>query len=1220
MPQPEELDDEGFVRFEPVKFLNAPTVAFTNLIESDDKFESVLRTFASPESLTPKERNGYVQRLKKAAGAEDGVGGMAIDIATNPFVWLLALTSPAMVKSADARLVGKGGLPKGWLGSFMKLYQGALSFMQMTGGLQEGSGTGVQAGLVGINKVLRKHHELEHTMVGKARVAFMKMVEKETGRPVQSLVWDENSDPVVRDYIARYSRNAAVFEGGLDKPRGATMPVSKIMETQRIRVLTPEGKVEVRRAGPGEMKELLELQDQVAAWNVHTGRGMEAKQPTWKGEKVVAVDAPTKKEMELQAQESWKRRKKNKDPRIPESEMPFQVFKHEEDLPWLTEGKAEEFLRSLPKEAMDLIEARQNHFREAKKILFLDGKGEVDPSKVYKLWQHLVDVKGRPKDYQSWAADSLSDVSMFVSESVRQQVTSGGIPREKFLEIIKDSVGNSLSTSSYLPRNTKTVYGGDALSLERKHFDTWKEQERKNPRNFTSLIQESNRHTLYDPEDIEALVQQHGLTQGLADMRKRIADVREAKIRKRDFTLVFDALDPERAHRTYSKHLKATDALVVDPLSEMELAELAAMKRPRDVTRDVAHRAPLKGEVLDTSVSLNLANMTQEVPEGGWSRSDFFKSQYAGMEQKGAAYWEDVLLPRVLGQRKIAHMTTWHMQKWAHEQGAALARTPLMKWGGQQAPWFEQMRKNMEQWGDTIPTLQSSSELGANVAGYAYSVYLTNPMTVMGNALQPLTAAATIGYPAVFEGYGKAIKQVGAYIKERVKHPIRMEPAAHQALIKKAFPYAEEWGLLEDVVSAESLAVSTPYKEAGKFKFWSQVFPLKFFGLSDRFNKVATGEAMLSFHARNSKRLGGPALSPERVQLDAVRAISDFQFMSSPEGMPQIFGGTSDPHGFLGRFLHNPFFRMFMSFPMRSMTNWLVGSQQYGGGVREFGFQKFGGPSVTQVPAVLGDMMRMLGGAAIVYEGGKNLAGADLSKWLGPDAAASGLNPMTYVSTPPFTLPRDVLLNVREGEWGGLVRDVVPQLFPGGLMFQKMLGVMPEMGVPVQKTYADWKARRSDGTVPVFKADGSLLSFENPVALVMKGIGADFGMWKDEQELTTFLAKNAQQIKEYRRQHVRARLANDFHAAGQIEAEFKGRFGFPLVTSSSQLQAAINSRMQTQTQRMVNSFPADVRPHFKQFVPESVSGEGEVAQESMGARTDAGQRTKPAFSSFSSFQ
>lgn len=83
--------------FERVSLYDAPNTIFSQIIDGEATTTGMWKTLFDPNGLTPAERDGINQRLKRSAGGNSVVGAL-IDIATNPFTWFMFLTTPAAAK------------------------------------------------------------------------------------------------------------------------------------------------------------------------------------------------------------------------------------------------------------------------------------------------------------------------------------------------------------------------------------------------------------------------------------------------------------------------------------------------------------------------------------------------------------------------------------------------------------------------------------------------------------------------------------------------------------------------------------------------------------------------------------------------------------------------------------------------------------------------------------------------------------------------------------------------------------------------------------------------------------------------------------------------------------------------------------------------------------------------------------------------------------------
>jgi hypothetical protein len=248
------------------------------------------------------------------------------------------------------------------------------------------------------------------------------------------------------------------------------------------------------------------------------------------------------------------------------------------------------------------------------------------------------------------------------------------------------------------------------------------------------------------------------------------------------------------------------------------------------------------------------------------------------------------------------------------------------------------------------------------------------------------------------------------------------------------------------------------------------------------------------------------------------------------------------------------------------------------------------GPVSFDAPAILADTSRILGMGAVTYEIGKNMLNLDLSSGLGGAAltqlpgqvVAAGVLPMPPVVDIPLKLIGSLADQDREQ-----FRQAAFRLVPGGLAIQKALGSLPALpgggnfGI-IQSQYADWGNRNEQGMVPVYDSNGMLQSFDSPLSLVMRGIGADFKKHQSPQEATRFLLANRAQMVDLRRKYKDAVLGNNMTTANAIEAEYRKRYGVPMTVKEGEWDRAISMRETSVSERMLDTMPSEVRGMYQQ--------------------------------------
>ena len=94
-------EEDGLQGFDPVAIYDAPSVVLTQLFDDELTWRSFKQTFLDPGALSPRERDSYSSRMKEQYGGS-ALADTLIDLATNPFVWMTFVTSPAAGKALSA--------------------------------------------------------------------------------------------------------------------------------------------------------------------------------------------------------------------------------------------------------------------------------------------------------------------------------------------------------------------------------------------------------------------------------------------------------------------------------------------------------------------------------------------------------------------------------------------------------------------------------------------------------------------------------------------------------------------------------------------------------------------------------------------------------------------------------------------------------------------------------------------------------------------------------------------------------------------------------------------------------------------------------------------------------------------------------------------------------------------------------------------------------------
>jgi hypothetical protein len=290
-------------------------------------------------------------------------------------------------------------------------------------------------------------------------------------------------------------------------------------------------------------------------------------------------------------------------------------------------------------------------------------------------------------------------------------------------------------------------------------------------------------------------------------------------------------------------------------------------------------------------------------------------------------------------------------------------------------------------------------------------------------------------------------------------------------------------------------------------------------------------------------------------------------------------------------YLRNPAIRQFLQFPVRSAVNIATMPGLVGGTRNVLGMEVTSPFGIASV-----DTLRMLGVSAIAYEVGKNMLGADLSRGLAvgfvPDIDVEK-DQQLMLPVPPFA---DAMYSgVRSFMAGGdreILSDVVPLVVPGGVAISRALGAMPKsetlQSLGLQKRYAAWDQADAEGNVPVFDQNSRLLGMYSGSDIVLRSMGTDMGRFQNQGEVTQFLLKNRDQMRDLRRQWIASVLSNDMSKASKIKANYERQFGMPLTVTQQQMKEAVRIREESVAGRTLQSMDKDLQKQYQDVMQATV--------------------------------
>lgn len=484
-----------------------------------------------------------------------------------------------------------------------------------------------------------------------------------------------------------------------------------------------------------------------------------------------------------------------------------------------------------------------------------------------------------------------------------------------------------------------------------------------------------------------------------------------------------------------------------------------------------------------------------------------------------------------------------------------------------------------------------SSHLGLNLA------------SSLVNGMQPLTYGAMVyGWRPTMRAFVDSLDEMRGYIGERISK-YGVGPITHEErlpLLRKHFKWADQMGVdLEFAHQMDSMLYNG--RVVPKNGIFDRVTEgvMKTFEYSERMNRAWAANTV----ARAHQYAGRPI--DARVIDQIGQAVRTFQFVSDPVSTPRMF--QEGP-------LANPLLKMFMTFPTRSFYTAakvlpdIFDKQDYWKGL---------GLSVASG----------LGDSALVYELGKGVFGADLSRGLYAASATDLFGGQKFledgnewVPLPPIvSIPKDFLTGVAQGDHRA-VADALLRTMPGGVALGRILQASPELPTPfstLQKGSVGWSQPLQDGRVPVYSPDGRLVDFQSPSSIVFRSLGVDLGTGQRGSELDGYLAKQKTEVDKYRRQYVNSLLSQDYQGAARVQEAFGKKFKDPvtrnplkITVTQAQMKQAIKMRQTPRPERMLNSISPDVRQGLGQALANTSPERFNVPADQLWLRGTASSRDR----------
>ncbi len=1226
--------------FDPVRSYDKPAVILTQLANGIATTDSVRRVLFDPAALSPIERESFVGKMKERLGGNP-VSDLAIDVFTNPFVWLGMLTMGANGTAARNLAAGRrffaGGQAGHWAGQVGSATFPLLRMLHFTSGATESIGKRTAPlAQVGATRMADTQQMLVKIMDGEVD-SLLRRVEQIHGVKLKSLDPDDAPNPAVAKDL-RLIRSANLIRRlGFDAPRSEKVVGEVIPERFYIRLvgeLNEKGKrkikfLEVPEAEFFEVKRLkrqgdYRTLDVTKDEDVDLLRRLPGRRAEDKN-----LYGTLMREKRTQISVKMGLGRKRVDPNRPTEHGSVDSYSVLEGGPRVQfEGRNRPtYIRDIGsleeverKFGLKSFQAAESRLYEQGRVLlagdeaaYAAGRGFViDEKKVLRLARSQIKSLqnsgylnrsgnfevGGEEAVRAMLGDEVAERLMAARRRSRGSNFKMGASAEELEKIVVDTLTVGFEDPYYLPRNTLEARDKNGSRIAFNPYTNKLDNSGKEPINPTSrsMMRTRTNEVPWDPGDLQFISDNFG---GTAELDQLIEIQKQRILTSIDEQGFYRTMRvaPDVAADKYITSVSRDYAFFAHDAESDPMVRVTMKDYGPNVT-DVRLPGPTgRSKEGAPAGTRDLSGVAPEQrPAGGYSLYDLIDTDIeveARADPKDKYYpelWRKHILPAIAGIRPVdgaAHVAAAGLIK---RQTQALADSKFMRKVEAKGGYAGKFVTDMRRWATDSTDLEFSPFQSITRQLYASHMGL-NVGTVLINLLQPLQSVHQLGFKNTVEAYAQSLNMIGGYLAERSRLGMGATQGQIQAAMEKHF--RRKFGNVEldmtrigDIGSTWSMIEKAGYGSSasiGKPKFSLLETMMKPFQLSETLNRTVTANAVLNAYQKAGRMVGDDIV---RAQMDAANAVQQFQFGTNPINRPALFYAPV---------LREPLFRQFAQYGLRSFANMATVPAMMGG-TRTFAGREVSGKLGT----TLIDVSRMMAVSAVAYEMFKSTLGADVSRGLalgftdlvGGQEALQGDEPQLY-RPPVVDLGWQALKYVGTGD-SEILGDLIPRVLPGGVAVSRLLGTAGPsetlQAVGLQRTYADWRQAES-GMVPVYKADGRFMGQFPTSDVVLRSFGADLGRFSQPQELSQFLLKNRDAIREGRRQYIAAVLGNNMSAASKIKVSFEKRFGLPLTVTQEQMKQAIKLREESVVGRTLESIDKTARDVYQQAVAESLPGQ-----------------------------
>ena len=1226
--------------FDPIRSYDKPEVILTQLANGIASTDSVRRVLVDPAALSPRERTMFVDRMKDELG-RNPVTDLALDVLTNPFVILGALASAG--GSPAVRNVARGGRFFGantGFGAYAATKFPLLRSMHLTSGQTESIGRRAAPFGQWAAKNMDDTRQRLGSIMDREAERLLDQLSRKHGVTVTRFEPENAPTPAVAEDLYKIRDWLQVKGLGWDQDRTERVVRGVGVSRYSVRVSRVEGGRRKARTMNVEPEVFDELQ------GIFEGRGQvtlnQTLDPTNKKHREVLEMMPglRRGETMLQSMEARGLGEIRFRPgtRTPGRRGAMDSKSAGLDMASVLEGGPKAVVREVDRRrlvgdgaALDAVErefglrsfkAAEDKMYELGKVLmagdeqaYADGRGfVVDDKKLLRLARGQLQsmqeaglisetgmiLGGAGEQVRGLLDDQFSSKLIRAAERTAGRKIKRGATAADIERVLVDAMRESYSDPFYRPRNTVQAYSADGRRIEFNPYTGEAVDQSGGQVGRTSnrtMFRTRMSAIPWSPADLERISRNFGGTGAMDKLIRRQKQRVMGQVNEEGVYRVLRVAPDIAASKYVASTARDYTVFVKDVQNDPTIRAIIKDLYPDgEIPAGARYAGPLGA--MKTGGASVAARTFEEIPEsarpvGGYNWFDLMEGELKAQalmsdDNKHAVdLWRKEILPSVMGIKPVesaAHMVAAKRMRYAAK---VFADTGLMraveKGGGYSARFVQQLRAwGNDEAGDNVSPWQSATRL-------LYGSHMgLNMGTVLINLLQPLQSVHMLGFKNTVQAYRQSFEQIGTYLETRR----RLGPGATKGEIAEATRRAftrkfgasavdisqiAEIGNTWNSVEAAGYA-STPL--VGKPQFSLLETMMKPFQLSETLNRTVTANAVLNAY-QASGRVGADDVV--RASQDATAAVQQFQFGTSP---------INRPAAFYLPLLRNPAFRQFAQFGVRSFANLFTVPEQVGG-TRQFAGRELSG----RLGRFFVDTSRLMAASAVVYEMGKSTLGVDLSRGLA--MGFSDILPDPTKDEPSFYTPPVVDLGWQAARYlatgdSEILQDFVPRVLPGGVAISRAIGVAPPaaplQALGLQRTFADWRQAES-GQVPVFNTDGRFMGQFGTSDVVLRAFGADLGRFNNPQELSQFLLKNRDAIREGRRQYIAALLGNNPGKAKSVKVQFEKRFGLPLTVTQDQMKQAIKLREESVVGRTVETIDKTARDVYREAVEQALPGQ-----------------------------